>query len=100
MNQMCEQVCGTVATVYAVDPYPDGWGGHYCEPCAVALGFRVVDRYPVCRDCGTGDGLRRVMLSNGSTPGGWDHVTLCGCCTDTVARRGRQSTISLGAVTA
>lgn len=41
----CEQGCGDTATVYAIDPMPDGWGGHYCESCARLLRFRVVDRY-------------------------------------------------------
>ena len=40
----CEQQCGEQATVYAIDPKPGGWGGRYCEPCAEALSFQVVDR--------------------------------------------------------
>jgi hypothetical protein len=43
MQPICEQ-CTNVATVYAIDPHPGGWGGRYCEPCAKALGFKVVDR--------------------------------------------------------
>ena len=40
----CEQ-CGLFkAEVYAIDPIPGGWGGYYCEPCAKALNFQVVDR--------------------------------------------------------
>jgi hypothetical protein len=39
----CQQNCGAPATVYAIDPVPNGWGGRYCQPCADALGFRVVD---------------------------------------------------------
>jgi hypothetical protein len=44
MTPMCEQRCGAVATVYAMDKNPGGWGGRYCEPCARALGFMVTDR--------------------------------------------------------
>lgn len=40
----CEQRCGREATVYAIDPHPNGWGGRYCEPCREALRFQVVDR--------------------------------------------------------
>jgi hypothetical protein len=44
-NKPCGQGCGKQAIVYAIDPYPDGWGGHYCQPCADALNFVVIDRY-------------------------------------------------------
>jgi len=40
---VCEQ-CTSEATVYAIDPHPGGWGGRYCEPCAKALRFQIVDR--------------------------------------------------------
>ena len=42
-TSQCEQKCGEVATVYALDPIPGGWGGRYCVPCAAALRFTVVD---------------------------------------------------------
>ena len=41
----CSQQCGAEAEVYAVDPCPDGWGGHYCEPCAESLRFTIIDTY-------------------------------------------------------
>jgi hypothetical protein len=41
----CEQQCGKEATTYAIDPLPGGWGGYYCQPCAEAMRFQVVDRY-------------------------------------------------------
>jgi hypothetical protein len=44
MNRKCEQGCGRKATVYAIDPKPNGWGGYYCLHCARALRFTVVDR--------------------------------------------------------
>lgn len=43
----CDQQCGHVATVHAIDPHPGGWGGRYCEPCARALKFQVIDRLTV-----------------------------------------------------
>lgn len=43
----CEQKCGAPATVHAIDPHPGGWGGRYCEPCAKALRFQIVDRLTV-----------------------------------------------------
>jgi len=45
----CEQECGQLAVVYAVDPHPGGWGGRYCESCAKALRFQVVDRLDIPR---------------------------------------------------
>lgn len=44
-TRLCEQQCGAVATVYAIDPIPGGWGGRYCQACVEALRFRVVDRF-------------------------------------------------------
>jgi hypothetical protein len=44
MTRSCEQKCGQNATVYALDRGAGGWGGYYCEPCAEALRFMVVDR--------------------------------------------------------
>jgi hypothetical protein len=44
LRPRCEQACGAEATVYAIDRCPGGWGGRYCEPCAQALGFNVIDR--------------------------------------------------------
>lgn len=44
-TRACEQRCGSVATVFAIDPCPNGWGGHYCQPCADSLKFQVIDRY-------------------------------------------------------
>lgn len=41
---LCEQRCGEPATVYAIDPIPNGWGGRYCETCATTLRFQVIDR--------------------------------------------------------
>lgn len=32
-----------MATVYAIDPIPGGWGGYYCEPCADSMRFQVTD---------------------------------------------------------
>lgn len=46
-NIKCEQKCGKVADVYAIDPIPNGWGGHYCYSCADALKFRIIDDYNV-----------------------------------------------------
>lgn len=46
----CQMNCGEKATVYALDPYPGGWGGHYCEKCADRLRFQVVDRYVLRED--------------------------------------------------
>lgn len=43
-DRKCEQDCPNPATVYAMDPFPGGWAGHYCDACAKALGFTVVDR--------------------------------------------------------
>ena len=43
-RQDCAQRCGRVAVAYAVDPYPDGWGGAYCEAC-IPAGWLVVDKY-------------------------------------------------------
>jgi hypothetical protein len=84
----CEQKCGEWAAVYAVDPIPSGWGGHYCEPCAAALRFHVVDVYgPCCRDCGTGESLRRVMVTDTETDSGCYHMVLCLDCLDQVTRR-------------
>jgi hypothetical protein len=40
----CEQCREAPATVYAIDPHPGGWGGRYCQACADALRFMVVDR--------------------------------------------------------
>lgn len=34
--------CSHEADVYALDPYPDGWGGWYCDDCAPS-GWLVVD---------------------------------------------------------
>lgn len=45
-EHQCEQQCGETAEVYAIDKVAGGWGGRYCETCAKALGFRIVDRYP------------------------------------------------------
>lgn len=45
VDRPCGQQCGKPATVYAIDPIPGGWGGHYCEPCADTLRFRIIDRY-------------------------------------------------------
>lgn len=41
----CEQQCGKIAEVYAMDRYAGGWGGNYCQPCADALRFVVTDVY-------------------------------------------------------
>jgi hypothetical protein len=43
-DRKCEQCCTEAATVYAIDPIPGGWAGHYCQPCAEGLKFRIVDR--------------------------------------------------------
>lgn len=32
-----------IATVYAMDPIPGGWGGYYCELCADKMRFQVTD---------------------------------------------------------
>lgn len=95
----CEQQCGAWAAVYAVDPIPSGWGGHYCEPCAAALRFRVVDVYGACcRSCGHGAGLRRVMVTDTGAASGWDHAVLCCDCLDMVTRTARRgvSVLSFG----
>lgn len=42
--RQCEQRCGDVATVYAVDRGADGWGGAYCARCAATLRFTILDR--------------------------------------------------------
>jgi hypothetical protein len=56
-DRKCEQACSKTATVYAIDPIPGGWGGHYCDACAKALGFRVVDRLGCCADIEQRDAL-------------------------------------------
>ena len=48
-GRACEQKCSRRAEVYAIDPIPNGWGGYYCEECAEALRFRVVDRRTAVR---------------------------------------------------
>jgi hypothetical protein len=40
----CDQLCGNVATVYAMGSGSGDWGGFYCEPCAKALRFVITDR--------------------------------------------------------
>lgn len=72
---MCEQQCGAVATVYAVDRDPGGWGGRYCEPCATALRFQILDRL---------DGLCHQPVRGG------------GECTLSAGHRGYHSTVTFG----
>lgn len=40
---ICEQCYDDVATVYAIDPKPDGWGGYYCRPCVASLKFTITE---------------------------------------------------------
>jgi hypothetical protein len=44
VTPLCDQGCGAVATVYAIDPLPGGWGGRYCDRCVAALRYTIVDR--------------------------------------------------------
>lgn len=37
------QTCQVEAEVYAIDPYPDGWGGWFCSTHAEGLGWTIVD---------------------------------------------------------
>jgi hypothetical protein len=56
-DRKCEQGCTEAATVYAIDPIPGGWAGHYCDACAKALKFTVVDRLRSCADIEQRDAL-------------------------------------------
>lgn len=42
MEKKCP--CGRTASVYAMDPYPGGWGGYYCLNCK-PTGFQITDYY-------------------------------------------------------
>lgn len=44
-HRECEQCQQREAQCYAVDPIPNGWGGHYCHDCAKALNFKTIDQY-------------------------------------------------------
>lgn len=44
--------CDHQATVYAVDPYPDGWGDWYCDDC-VPNNWWVVDTIELPSDSPT-----------------------------------------------
>lgn len=49
----CDQACGNIATVYAMDRHAGGWGGWYCVPCAHGLRFVVTDHIdPRLFECG------------------------------------------------
>ena len=52
-----EQGCSEAATVYAIDPIPGGWAGHYCQSCAKGLGFRVVEHLRSSADIEQRDAL-------------------------------------------
>lgn len=43
--RVCEQGCGSIATVYAGGLSANDWAGYYCENC-IPLGFSVWNKYP------------------------------------------------------
>lgn len=79
--RQCEQACSNPATVYAIDPIPGGWAGHYCDSCAKALKFTVVDRLRSCADIEQRDALllsidRVVYTALGKSWTAGQHVEL------------------------